>query len=394
MKKEPLRSVPTHMPARERRKGRHALWIVALISSVFLFFALSYFFLEVTITINPKTETIALNNNLSAVKDSAGKDLSFDLVALSGEESKAVPASGEKEVSAKAKGVVVIYNNFGSSPQRLDINTRLEGSNGKIYKTERQIVVPGKKGDTPGSVEVVVFGAEGGEDYNSGPLDFTIVGFKGTPKYTKFYGRSKGDLTGGFKGMSPVISEEERELAIGELRKGLQEKLFNKISEQIPSGFVLFKDGAFFRVDAETDAGAAGDTALTVSVKGSMYGLLFDEAELGRQIIGSHVTKGEEEEVFIHGIRNAKFALLGPQDISFGEAQKINFSLSGEVKAVWRLDEDEFVASLLGKRRKDFNQILLQYPAVESAKMVISPFWKMSLPDKTKDIKIIVSYPQ
>src|SRR3989344_6062534 len=109
------------------------------------------------------------------------------LVAIiSGEESKVVQDTKTKDVIEKAKGTVLIYNNFSSVPQRLDIDTRLEGSNGKIYKTVKKIVVPGMRSSAPGSVEVGIYAAAGGEEYNSGPLDFTIFGFKGTPKYSKF----------------------------------------------------------------------------------------------------------------------------------------------------------------------------------------------------------------
>ena len=58
------------------------------------------------------------------------------------------------------------------------------------------------------------------------------------------------------------------------------------------------------------------------------------------------------------------------------------------------LDVDKLVADLLGKSKKDYNQILLKYPNIDSADLVISPFWKMSLPDKTRDIKVIVNYPK
>jgi len=383
-------------PPKERDlkgKPKHGLWIVALISFIFLFFALSYFFAKVTVTVNPKIENITMNENLSAIKDASGEDPSFDLIVLSGEESNTMPSTGQEEVSKKAGGTVIIYNNFGSGTQRLDINTRLEGSNGKIYKTEKQIVVPGKQGTTPGSIAVKVFGAEAGEEYNSGPLDFTIVGFKGTAKYSKFYGRSDGEITGGYKGMSPIISEEDRSNALDGLKKTLQEKLFKKIAEQIPDGFVLFKDSTFLKIEGESEATEPDNDNLVLTVKGALYVFLFDEEKLTNKIIANHITPNEGDDIFIPNIQNLNFTIFNSGDVSFDKVQKIDFNLSGNVKAVWRLDEDKFISELLGKSRKTFNQILLRYPGIESANMVISPFWKMTFPDKTKDIKVIVNYP-
>ena len=181
------------------------------VSMVFFLFALSYLFSEAKITVNPKIQDIILDENLSAHKDGFADSLSFDLVVISGEENKMMQGSGEKEVSKKAEGIVVLYNAFSASSQLLSIDTRLEGSNGKMYKTFTKTVIPGlAKDGKPGSVEVKVFGAEAGADYNSGPLDFEIFGFKNTPKYSKFYGRSKGEITGGFVGMLPVVSENEK----------------------------------------------------------------------------------------------------------------------------------------------------------------------------------------
>ncbi len=157
---------------------RYGLWVIAFISGVFLLFAFSFFFANATVTINPKVKEYSLNENLAAFKDSSTDDLSFDLVIISGDESKVIPASAEKQVALPAKGTVVIYNNFSGASQALDIDTRLEGSNGKMYKTEKRIVVPGKVGATPGSVEVNIYASAAGEEYNSGPLDFKIFGFK------------------------------------------------------------------------------------------------------------------------------------------------------------------------------------------------------------------------
>ena len=74
--------------------------------------------------------------------------------------------------------------------------------------------------------------------------------------------------------------------------------------------------------------------------------------------------------------------------------KNINFNLSGAIKIVWKLDVEKLINDLLGKSKKDFNQILLQYPYIDSAESELSPFWKMSFPDNTKDIKVIVNYPK
>jgi len=161
-------------------KSRYLLWVVAFPSVIFCFFAISLVFAKAKIIVNPKTQDVALSENLSASKDSNSTDgLSFDLVVIPGQESEKISTTGEKDVSIKATGTVLIFNAFSSSPQNLNVDTRLEGSNGKIYKTKTKTIVPGMgKDGTPGQVEVGIYAAVAGQSYNSGPLDFTILGFK------------------------------------------------------------------------------------------------------------------------------------------------------------------------------------------------------------------------
>ena len=387
---------------RSSGRPRYMLWFVAVISVVFLFFALSHLFLNVVVTINPKVENVVLDENLSASKNGDINALSFDLIIISGEESEIVQTTETKNVSERARGVVSIYNAFSSAPQRLDIDTRLEGSNGKIYKTQKQVIVPGMKGNIPGSVEVGIYGKEAGEEYNSGPLDFTIFGFKGTPKYSKFYARSKGEITGGSDGKMPVVSDAQKLAATNDLKKVLQTELFKKATDQIPKGFILFKDAALLRVDdSNINIVSSNDDTFSMKLKGTLYGFLFNIDKLTKKIAENNISEYDDSDVYLANIQDLVFSLPSEQaslsnkdGVSLEDIKNINFNLKGTTKIIWKLDETQLKTDFLGKSKKDFYQILLQYPNIDSADLVISPFWKTSLPDKTKNIKVIVNYPK
>ncbi len=384
-------------PEQVNKRSRFGLWLVAIISITFCLFALSFLFGRAEVAVNPKTQDVVLNENLSATKDStADNSLSFDLVVVSGEENKTVQATAEKDVAVKATGTVVIYNAFSAAPQPLNIDTRLEGSNGKIYKTETKIVVPGESKDgTPGKVEVGIYGEVAGTGYNSDPLDFKIFGFKGTPKYSKFYGRSKGAITGGFVGKAPDIADADKTAAISELKNTLQAKLLQKATGQIPSGFILFKDAVFVNAD---DAGITSvynkDNSMTLTENGTLYGILFNEQKLTGKIAGDNIDKYDGADVYIPNIRSLIFSLSNKDNVSFNDATNISFNLSGPAKIVWKLDTDKFTSDLLGKSKKDFTQILSGYPNIESAILRLSFPWMQSIPEKAKDIKVIVNYPR
>src|SRR3989338_7144604 len=382
-------------PGVSRGRPVYMLWFIALVSATFCFFAISFWLTKAEVVANPKTQDIVLSQNFSAGKNSVN-NLSFDLMAIAGEETVAVQTSGEKDVSEKATGAVMIYNTFGSSPQTLDVDARLEGTNGKINKEKTRVVVPGKsKGGVPGSVEAGIYAAEAGEEYNSEPLDFKIFGFKGTPKYSKFYARSKGAITGGLEGKLLIISDSQKASVINEMKTNLQIQLFKKATDQIPSGFILFKDAVFLDTDPNSiDFTSSKDNLLPIKLKGTLYGILFDEQKLSKKIALDSIENYDDSGVYLPNIRDLTFSLSSKNNNSFADVKNIEFNLSGPAKIVWRFDGDKLAGELLGKSKKDFNQILAQYSNVDSAESQLSPFWKMSFPNKIKNIKVIVNYPK
>lgn len=379
------------------KKSKYRLFFVAFISVLFLLFALSFLFSGAKITIIPKVENMVLSQeNLSADKNSNASGLSFDLVVISGEENKTIQGGETQDVSVAAKGIVLIYNAFSSSPQAFDVDTRLEGSNGKIYKTVKKIIVPGMtKDNKPGSVEVGIYGAEKGDEYNSSPLDFKILGLKGTPKYSKFYGRSKGDIIAGFKGKVPMISSLDKATVVSELKTTLEAKLLKKATGQIPEGFILFKDAIFLNIDEKNvNFIPDKDQKVLVSIKGTLYGFLLNEKKLTKKIAQDIIEGYDESEIYIPNIRDLTFSLTDKENISFADVKNINFTLAGTPRIIWKVDETKLVTDILSKKKKDFNQILLQYPNINTAELIIRPFWKTSFPDKSKNIQIIVNYPK
>ena len=172
-------------------------------------------------------------------------------------------------------------------------------------------------------------------------------------------------------------------------------KLSQKATNQIPNGFILFEDAIFIKIDdSNVSLTDNKDNNATLTLKGALYGFLFNEGKLTKKIAKDNIEEYDESEVYIPNIRDFSFILADKENVSFGGAQTINFNLSGPAKIVWKLDEEKFTADLLERSKKDFNQILSQYPNIDSANLSLTPMWKMSIPDKLEDIKVIVNYPK
>ncbi len=384
----------------EQKRGtsHNVLWFVALISIVFLFFAISFLFSNATITISTKTKDFTLDKTFTAVpKISTTDSLTYDLVVLSGEESRVVTGGEEKDWEVPATGSVLIYNAFSSSSQPLAINTRLEGSNGKIYKTKSKITVPGiSKNGIPGKVGVDIYGEKVGSEFNSAPLDFKILGFKGTPKYSKIYARSVGEITGGLLGKSSQLSDSEKEKTIKELSDSLSTKLLQKVKNQIPTDFVLLSNATFLNIDESNVAPTDVPGNFKVSIKGTFYGIIFNKEKLTKEIINTSLEKTDDQNVLVSNLESLSISSFDKNLITLPESEMkdITFNLSGTVKIVWKVDGEKLVSDLLGKNKKDFNQVLSQYPNIDSAQLTIKPVWENSFPSKSKDIKIVINYPQ
>lgn len=380
----------------EKNKGgpKYGFWIIAIICIIGLFFASSFVFSKAIITVEPESKAISLNDSFSALKNSqTAENLSFDVVSLSGEESKVVPAGEEKQVEEKAYGKVIIYNTFSTAPQSLNIDTRLIGTNGKIYKTDKKITVPGMKKDgTPGSVEVGIFAEKAGVEYNSGPMDFKIIGFKGTSKYDKFFAKSKGDIAGGFVGLKKDISDLDKLGAFSELKKALSDRLYEKAVSQIPEGIILYKDASSFDITEELieDSGLPGEVRATI--RATFYGVLVEEKELAKNIAEKQIDKYEGEEIFIPQIKSLDFTFKD-ENTNLSEVKNLDFNLSGNIVVVYRVDEASFKKELLGKKKNILAEILPNFPSIKSANLTLKPFWLQSLPKKENAINININYP-
>ena len=382
--------------------SRYHMWIVAFVAIVFLFFSVSYLFSNAKITIVPKSKDFVVEQTSQAVKNVKTDDtesVSYNTVVLSGDESIKVSAGDEKDYLKNAEGVMLLYNNFNSSPQTLLSDTKLEGSNGKIYKTKSKVTIPGTGVDgSPGKERVGIYAVSPGAEYNSIGLDFKISGFKGTAKYEKIYGRSVGDIAGGLKGKSRQVSDEDKAKAENTLKQTLSDKLYKKAMEQTPEKFILFRDANIFNVDSEVVAPVASDGTAQISIKGTFYGFILNKDEISQKIMSQFLEDGEKSGAFISNLSQLKFS-SNNIDMSLFNTESdtaddsIGFSLSGPVKIVWTIDKDKIISDLLGRNKSDFDSLMTRNGNIESATSVIKPVWRSSFPDKINKIEVIVNYP-
>ena len=377
----------------EEDSSRFGIWVIAFFTVIIMLFALSFLFRGAKVVVTPRIVEVALDETLTAFRDGQAGQLSFDTVALSGEETTTVLTSEVKEVTRKASGRVIIYNNYSSNPQRLLIETRLETPDGKIYKTDVPLTVPGQTVENgekiPGSIEVRVYADQPGEQYNIGMSDFAISGFKGGPRYDKFYARSLTSMTGGKVGELYVLGENEGLQALENLRETLSLKLAQQIGSQLPPNFVLFSDTTIYKTEEKTEFFESEQPEIVLTEKGKLHAFIFNQKQLAQEIARQVVSDFEDAVVIITNLDEIVFTLEDIEQIDPETEDQISFSVAGNVKIVWDIDEVLLKQSLLERRKKEFKKILSQFENIDSAEVVLRPFWTRTFPEKIKDIKVI-----
>ena len=377
---------------RTRNNSRIILWGIAGLSLMAVFFAVSSIFVKADITVTPKQQKISLNANFNAISGNVPDKLSYQIITITENESKQIQATGMEHVERKASGVIVVYNNYSSASQKLIENTRFQTPDGLIYRIPDGIIIPGKSIKDgvaiPGSIEVTVFADLPGEKYNIGLVDFTIPGFKGDPRFKEIYGRSKTTVQGGFSGDVKKVSDKDRTKADLEIKADLREKTLRAAREQIPEGFVLYDNAAFFTFDTLPET-YQKDNQVTFSEKGTLRAFLFSKVNLTRAIVKKTVQNSGSDKIELIDIAKLTFSISARENLNPVATSSIDFSLKGEMLAVWQYDETKLKNDLAGKSRKLLKDILSSgYPQIESASAVVTPLWKQSFPKNPNKINI------
>ncbi|MFH1473192.1 MAG: hypothetical protein ABIF06_02170 [bacterium] len=373
-------------------RGRKGIWIATGLALIVLVFALLSIFNGATLTYIPRSTALSFSNDIYTSRKTGEEILLYSTVKISKDLSKDVVASGEEEVSRKASGTIIVYNDASTEPQRLIENTRFETPEGLIYRIPNAIVIPGKKtvsGVTqPGSVETIVYADDAGEKYNVGLKDFTVPGLSGTSRFSTIYARSKTKMSGGFVGMEKVVSNQDKVRAQTELETALREELVSEAKVQVPEDFILPLSLSSMTFESLPQTNSTSGNNVTINMRGNLYGVMFKRSDLSNYLALKKITLINGESVNIIPLDSLELTFAGSVPTDLLNSEEIKFSVTGDALAVWRTDEVALKADLIGKNKKDVVYILNNYPTVFSATATIRPFWKKTFPDDSTDISI------
>ncbi|MCF7831547.1 MAG: hypothetical protein K9M36_01510 [Candidatus Pacebacteria bacterium] len=351
------------------------------------------FFATAVVALTPRSQDLEMRN-LEIVLQKQG-ELSYHEIELEETETISIPATETEYQEEKASGTITIFNAHGTSSQRLLEETRFETPDGKIYKTAKGpgITVPGGKMQggklIPGSLDVMVYADQPGQEYNIGFSDFTIPGFKGTSKEKTFYARSKTEMTGGFKGESVIVPEETIILSEKKLETMVREKLQLALDAQVSLDFfVPTKDGSHIEILPIERINVPGE-ALQLKQKGVLRAPVIDRKEFSMAIANASLPDEQKGVGRVVNLDDLTYVFT-PGEL---ESDTIAVVVSGLGNLVWDIDEQEVVQIIEKTKKKDISYALQNTESIIKAEVSIRPFWRSKLPKKEK-IHIIINNPQ
>ena len=385
------------------RKSRVYVGIISATLIVALAFVVYITVGSAKIEIKPRSQALGTQLKVTMSPNFSSVDNSFNripgqLFTISKSASGEFGTTAEKDAIQKARGSVTIYNEYSTSPQPLIATTRLEYIQGEkesgfVFRTLQSVTVPGMKVEngvvTPGTVSVEVIADKAGQGYNISAGDFGIVTWRekgDTARYEKIYGRSTDSMRGGILGKAKVVSEFDYNNAKNQLTEKVDGDVNEALSAQ-SAGLELLTgiESKIDSVESNVEIDNAAD-AFTMTVNSSITTIGYKKEDL-MTLIADHVEKTNGLMIVPDKLElSYKDTAANPIDNTF----EVAIDIGGNAYA--KIDRDNIAANLMGKNELQIKDYLSSIKDIDSAKVVLSPFWVKKIPKNSKKIDILLTY--
>lgn len=392
------------LPDDEGVPSKVAPWIFAALGSLSLLAVLgAILFLvlpKAEITVIPQGGDETLSLQVKAATHTQNDDDLITARVLSRDITVSLSTEATGQVFAgtgKARGTVILTNNYSTSPQPLVATTRLLSTSGKLFRLVEGVSIPGiteKNGEKkPGVIEVSVIADEAGESFNIEPTEFRIPGFQGGPKYDAMSGKSTRSMTGGGSGGETSMSVSKTD--IDRAAKLAQDQARTKFLEEI-RGTVTDADHL---LESSIEVSALGNpivpavgTSATVTTYESKY-------RVRAFVISETEVKNLVEKQLQDRMRTSE-ARLSPVSIElqYGtslakyDEETVEISIDAQAKMRAVIDTVKLRSELYGQNEDGIRAILERHPEVKRLQVDFKPkIFVATIPKKEDRVTIVVS---
>lgn len=300
---------------------------------------------------------------------------------------------GKTVAGKKARGSIVIYNAYDASPQTLIATTRFESADGKIFRLVKNVIVPGATniaGETkPGVITAEVIADQSGAEYNIGETDFSIPGFKDSPKYAKFYAKSKDGMAGGSvdgETAGGAVKQSDIDNAKQKTEAALNEKIRQVIKDELKTNEIGLEQAEKIVITKSSSGVRVGDLAGSISYTASalVRALVFSEDDvkksLEESLLDNSKTTGDVK-------KNISKIEYGTVDADF-DKNFVELKIYGEVTSISNIDEEKIKTELLGKNEKQLADVLRKYPMLGNINIEFKPTFISRIPQYSQRVTL------
>ncbi len=338
----------------------------------------------------PINESVEISKKYSEVSTSAANlQIPGELFTKAGVLLMDFPASGVAKVNNKAAGSITIYNAYSSAPQQLVALTRFETPDGKIFKLDKQITVPGAKivngKIEASSIDATVTASEAGEAYNIGPVTkWTIPGFKGTPRFAGFYGVSVSGMTGGVVGERSVPSAEDKTNGEKKVEDALHTSLEQLLTAMAGPYMALPGSTRFLVTTDNVQLGGKDEGKFGIYMEGEIRKIVFDETMLKNAIVAKAQGSDKTSE------KIADMTLQYSEPTYDFQSGTIDVRATGTVVFAANIDTDALRTQLSGADEAAARASLSELKGLNNGTLELWPFWVHSVPSDPAKLSIVI----
>jgi len=395
------------------KKNTRLPWLFSILGIIVIIagiaFGVSGHFATATFNLVSRVLPVNVNNtyiipSLGSASSTSLGSFGYEIFSLSGSASTTVPASQGSFTQTKAQGTITIYNSYSSQSQKIVAGTRLTNNSGLIYRLSSSVIVPGFTSSgastIPGSINASIVADQPGNQYNiSGSdsiSDFKIVAYKGTPKYSGFYGRLTGDVSGGFSGTQTIIAPILLASTTAILQNKLVTDLSHNVSASIPSGYVMYPN-IYSASFGKTIVTTIDSKTAKINLTATLFAIIFNKNNFAKYLAGASSTNSFGSLGYTEpGIESLSVAFSNQKDFSALKKTNLIARITGSFNLVGVIPVNTIKQAFSGISISKTGDILKKYAQsidLLNSSAEVNPPWVTTVPTDQSHIIINIKNP-
>lgn len=335
-----------------------------------------------TESVNSSFEFIA-SPSATTVEEDQNK-IPAKLVSEKKEDTQSAPATGQKDLGAKASGNMTFSipcASVSGTPPTVPAGTGVS-ANGLTYITQNNasLTTPSFGGGCSFVGTTTVIAQNNGEQYNIGAATYTVSG------YSNVSGKGS-EMSGGSSKIARVVSDQDVSVAKNKIETN-DENSKKKLQQELKDGDYFVIDSSFKKANESiipTPAvGQEGsEVKVTYSADFTMLGVKRDELKRLIEASIKDQIDTDQQKLQDDGLDQATFTVK-----SVAENGDTVIALSTSVEVGPDIDTEALKKEVRGKKSGETENIIQPLPGVKDVEVNYSPFWVSRTPKKDSKITI------